>query len=285
MSRRAGSGRHFAPGPELAAAVASLLLLSCSGSSILLVADGDLEPGVDLDRLDFVVTFPDGGTRVASHALGGDDGLPQSLEVVASASTPTTVVARLVALLGGAEAHSVARPVGFRRGARIEERFCLWRGCEGRTDDACAQGLCTEPAVDGDADADSDADGDAEEDADDAGDADLDVDRDEGPNPSVPGSLCSCDSDCMTIHESAGVCIQGICMTRATAPCTEAGSTAQCPDHSRCWGATAHPELGGVCWPDCDFYVDCAGACDDDGSCVPSRATLGSCDRECSAGC
>lgn len=69
-------------------------------------------------------------------------------------------------------------------------------------------------------------------------------------------------------------------MTRASGACSTAGSTAECPAGSRCWGYANFS--GGICWPDCDAH-SCAGACDSDGSCVASESS--SCDPSCSEVC
>jgi hypothetical protein len=81
----------------------------------------------------------------------------------------------------------------------------------------------------------------------------------------APGSECSCDSDCAADAGHAGVCVFGVCMTRASAACATAGSTAECGAGSRCWNLTGFE--GSLCWPDCAAHA-CAGACDGDGSCA-----------------
>ncbi|HJL17194.1 MAG TPA: hypothetical protein RMH99_16120, partial [Sandaracinaceae bacterium LLY-WYZ-13_1] len=95
-----------------------------------------------------------------------------------------------------------------------------------------------------------------------------------------PGGACSCDAECAGTGTHPGVCLQGICMTRASAACASAGSSAECPTGSRCWGLEGVD--GGICWPDCDAH-GCDGACDEDGSCVPSESST--CDASCSAIC
>jgi hypothetical protein len=128
-----------------------------------------------------------------------------------------------------------------------------------------------------DGDADVDGDGDADVDGD--GDADGDSDGDATPI-GPPGSTCSCDSDCEEIEGHEGICVFGICMTRASADCSGAGSSAECAAGSRCWGLTG--QEGSICWPDCESY-ECAGTCDADGSCVATEGM--GCDSECGSYC
>jgi hypothetical protein len=104
---------------------------------------------------------------------------------------------------------------------------------------------------------------------------------DSGPAaPRPPGSLCTCDTDCADDGGHQGICVRGVCMTRASAACASSGSSAECPDGSRCWRArdtSVH-----VCFPDCDSHA-CAGRCDGDGSCVDA-AGFG-CDDACGTVC
>jgi hypothetical protein len=97
------------------------------------------------------------------------------------------------------------------------------------------------------------------------------------PNPAGgPGEACGCDSDCPAVAGHAGVCVYGVCMTMASGECSAAGSTAECPGGSRCWGLQG--ETGYFCWPDCASNT-CDGTCDGDGSCAPDSNT------NCSASC
>lgn len=105
----------------------------------------------------------------------------------------------------------------------------------------------------------------------------------DGPtNPSgvAPGGACSCDDDCAADAGHAGVCVFGVCMTRASATCASAGSQAECGAGSRCWNLTGFD--GSLCWPDCAAHA-CAGACDDDGSCAPASGN--DCDATCGSAC
>ena len=96
-----------------------------------------------------------------------------------------------------------------------------------------------------------------------------------------PGSECSCDADCADEGSHEGVCVYGICMTRASGACASGGSQGECPAGSRCWGLTGW-DGGSLCWPDCDAH-SCAGTCDGDGSCVPEAGD--DCDPTCGAAC
>lgn len=96
-----------------------------------------------------------------------------------------------------------------------------------------------------------------------------------------PGGACRFSSDCMGDADHAGVCVQGICMTRASTDCSAAGSSAECGAGSRCWGIESY---GDVCWPDCASF-ECAGACDGDGSCAPtSESSCQLCGSACCEG-
>lgn len=101
---------------------------------------------------------------------------------------------------------------------------------------------------------------------------------DAGGEAQPPGGLCNCDADCQDVEGHEGVCIEGICFTRGSADCSAAGSSAECAAGSRCWMTGEIP----VCWADCAAY-DCAGECDDDGSCAPTPDT--GCDPACGTAC
>ncbi len=108
-----------------------------------------------------------------------------------------------------------------------------------------------------------------------------DAGNDAGPTEVVPpGSLCTCDSNCEGTEANPGICVFGICMNRASAECSEAGSSLECGAGSRCWGLSESE--GSICWPDCDAFT-CAGMCDGDGSCVATADT--SCDPGCGSYC
>lgn len=101
-----------------------------------------------------------------------------------------------------------------------------------------------------------------------------------GSGAGQPGSACSCDADCAAVDGHDGVCIYGVCMTKASGSCAMGGSTAECPANSQCWNLTGH--TGSLCWPECATY-QCAGACASDGTCEPTSQT--DCDPTCGEAC
>jgi hypothetical protein len=104
-------------------------------------------------------------------------------------------------------------------------------------------------------------------------------DADRSVNAS-PGDACGCDADCPAVGSHEGVCVFGVCMTRASETCSAGGSTAECGAGSQCWGLEGVE--GSICWPDCASY-DCAGQCDGDGSCAPTATN--ECTYSCSDYC
>lgn len=112
------------------------------------------------------------------------------------------------------------------------------------------------------------------------GGASPDGGRVDPPAEREPGSACSCDAECAGSATHPGLCVEGICMMRASAACAAAGSSAECPAGSRCWGLDGFE--GGICWPDCDAHA-CDGTCDSDGSCVFDEST--SCTASCAEAC
>lgn len=97
----------------------------------------------------------------------------------------------------------------------------------------------------------------------------------------APGGACSCDADCADDGAAQGVCVYGVCMTKASGACASGGSQSECPAGSRCWNLDGS-DVGPLCWPDCDAHT-CAGQCDGDGSCVP--AANSNCDAACGSAC
>ena len=95
-----------------------------------------------------------------------------------------------------------------------------------------------------------------------------------------PGGSCSCDADCQGVDNHEGVCIYGVCMTKASAKCSAGGSTAECPTGSQCWNLSGQD--GSLCWPECATYT-CAGTCASDGTCEPNAQT--DCDPTCGQAC
>lgn len=100
------------------------------------------------------------------------------------------------------------------------------------------------------------------------------------PTGGGPGATCGCDTDCAAVEGHDGVCVMGVCMTRASGACTAAGSTSECGAGSVCYGIEGRE--GAICWPQCDSY-DCAGACATDGVCEPRDGM--DCDRTCGSYC
>ena len=99
-------------------------------------------------------------------------------------------------------------------------------------------------------------------------------------NGTPPGGTCSCDADCQDVGTHDGVCIYGICMTKASGACAMGGSTAECGPNSQCWYLSGNPQP--LCWPECATYM-CGGTCASDGTCEPNAQT--DCDPTCGAAC
>jgi hypothetical protein len=99
----------------------------------------------------------------------------------------------------------------------------------------------------------------------------------DAPALTAPGGACTCDADCADDGGHEGVCIYGVCMSRASSTCSLGGSTDECPAGSRCWGVSG-TNAGSICWPDCDAHA-CVGTCDLDDSCVPDV------DNDCNGTC
>jgi hypothetical protein len=120
--------------------------------------------------------------------------------------------------------------------------------------------------------------GDTVPDPDDDGEADV---TDDVVEPGLPGSACVCDSHCQDVDGQEGICVFGVCMVQASAACSAAGSTAECPEHMGCWGLVGY-DGSAICWPYCDTF-DCVGACDTDDVCVPTSGM--DCDASCGTYC
>jgi hypothetical protein len=94
------------------------------------------------------------------------------------------------------------------------------------------------------------------------------------------GDACNCDSECQAVDNHEGVCVYGVCMTKASADCSAGGSTAECPAGAQCW--SIQNVAGSLCIPEC-AGISCAGGCDSDGLCLPTENT--SCDYGCGYAC
>jgi hypothetical protein len=99
-------------------------------------------------------------------------------------------------------------------------------------------------------------------------------------NGTPPGGACSCDADCQDAGSHEGVCIYGICMTKASGACASGGSTAECDAGSQCWYLSGNSQP--LCWPECAKY-QCGGMCASDGTCEPTAST--DCDPTCGLAC
>ena len=117
-----------------------------------------------------------------------------------------------------------------------------------------------------------------------SGIGDVEMDHEAAPKiAGEPGSLCRCDGDCENEQGFEGICVFGVCMTRASATCSAGGSRDGCPTGSRCWGLRGYE--GSICWPDYASYPDCVGMEDSDGSCMYIEETRSVCDRSCASYC
>jgi len=101
------------------------------------------------------------------------------------------------------------------------------------------------------------------------------------PGGVAPGGLCHCSDECQGSSVNPGLCVYGICMQQATAPCSGGGSTSECSAGFQCWGLQ-ETNYDNLCWPDCDAFT-CHGTCDSDGSCTMNSNT--DCDSSCSLLC
>jgi hypothetical protein len=137
-----------------------LLGTACTqGTAILLVVDGDLAPGDEVDEL--VVSVWEGGAQVSaeSHVVEGWDRWPLSYRLVSSSSADSNVEIRVEGRLDGLAVVEAARAAAFDAGREVEVRICLWRECVGQGTARCLEGRCDESP---DGDAGPDADGDAD---------------------------------------------------------------------------------------------------------------------------
>jgi hypothetical protein len=111
-------------------------------------------------------------------------------------------------------------------------------------------------------------------------DASSETDGGATVNSVPPGGKCSCDDDCQDDGSHEGVCIYGICMTKASGPCAMGGSTTECGMGSQCWYLSGNDQP--LCWPECAKYT-CEGKCASDGTCEPTAET--DCDPACGSAC
>jgi len=174
-------------------------------TSILLVVDGDLEPGVELDALAVYVSIE--GTEVWSmtHRLSAQDQFPQTLRVVPGSRISRAFDLEVTARLDGGDVVTAVRSCSFVEHRQVEERVCLWRRCAGSPHQSCLEGRCE--VGDGDADADGDVeDGDVDRDADLDADGDHDAGDTRAPvTTAAPvGATRSCPVDVVLTADEPG---------------------------------------------------------------------------------
>ena len=161
-------------------------LVGCSkDTSILLVVDGDLNPGDHLDQVRVQFSAEGEGIDPVTFDVAPAEGLPHSLRIWAGEAVDDQLVLRVAALLAEQEVLVVERTCSFVPGTQTECRVCLWQRCIGASSAGCVAGDCH--GVDGDADVDADIDGDVDGDVD--GDADLDVDADSDVDVDADGDV------------------------------------------------------------------------------------------------
>jgi len=148
--------------------VAAICAASCTRpTSILLVVDGDLEPGVDVDVLSIEIRSGGAPLWAGVTGLDGEDELPQTLRILPGEGGARTVEIAVEARLDDEAVVTAMRQLTFQQGREVQERICLYRRCADSPASSCLQGECNEPPpADGDADADADADTDCDEDRD-----------------------------------------------------------------------------------------------------------------------
>ncbi len=94
-----------------------------------------------------------------------------------------------------------------------------------------------------------------------------------GPQP--PGSACTANAGCDGTATHPGVCLHGLCVTRATAPCSAPGAAEACDPGALCFNSTV---LGGngFCLPQIDAAACTGGAINRHEVCAPIKGK--SCD-------
>ena len=94
------------------------------------------------------------------------------------------------------------------------------------------------------------------------------------PEYQMPGEACGCDDECESADGRNGICVLGVCMTRALNAC-ESGA---CPYADYC---IDFQEIGPTCVPACRGR--CEGFCNEAGYCVPGEEN--DCEASCSVFC
>lgn len=92
----------------------------------------------------------------------------------------------------------------------------------------------------------------------------------EAAAPKPPGSPCLSNAECLGSEPHPGVCLHGVCVTRATAPCSAPGAADGCDPGALCYESTV---LGGngFCLPQLDAAACSGGAIDRHGVCAPLK--------------
>lgn len=100
-------------------------------------------------------------------------------------------------------------------------------------------------------------------------DAGSDADAD-ATAPKAPGSACTATSECAGDGEHPGVCLHGLCVTRATAPCPSPGVPDGCGPNALCYESSV---VGGngFCLPKIPAAECTGGAIDRHDVCAPIK--------------
>ena len=116
-ARRGRGARGVAPWGLVAALCVATS--ACTGTSLLVVVDGDVALGPDVDGL--VIGVWSGGSRLKATTfdLSRAASLPQSLEIVASDSTPSSVEVRVAVKVGVKDAVGVKVGVSVYVGVKV----------------------------------------------------------------------------------------------------------------------------------------------------------------------
>lgn len=92
----------------------------------------------------------------------------------------------------------------------------------------------------------------------------------EASAPKAPGSACLANSECAASGAHEGVCLHGLCVTRASTPCASPGTAEGCDPGALCYGSTV---VGGngFCLPQLDAAACTGGAIDRHTVCAPIK--------------
>lgn len=259
---------------------------ACSSpTSILVVAESDLEPGIELQGIDVRIEA-EGQLLWDQHTpLAAGRELPESLRVLPGSHGDVDLAVTVTGEIAGGGTVEARRTTRFIDGREVVERFCLMSRCEGVQTGTCAEGLCdsTEPDGDADADSDADADADADFDADSEGDADgdadtdvdadadTDVDVDSDADADSDGTPCDGDVYC---RDGQVIELSTDCVELVLATCD---TPADCVD-GRCLGSEGDPCVDEHdCAPSAPYcgLGECSNGserdpCDDESDCRPA---------------